>query len=238
MNDRAALPPVLLAHGWGGSFDATYGAAFWHDIFADAGLSVAGLDLPGHGRRPASHDAADYGDLAGAAEKDIRDDIEDAVGFSLGSKLLLELECRKPGRFRRLVLGGVGANVFAPERGVEAVADVLESGAVDDAPEPVKMMIRYAAPSRSDPLALAAVLRRAPNPQFTRERLARVKAKILFINGENDKGVAPVTELADCIPGCASMTLSKTGHIDLPDDPRFAEAAAAFLSENINAKQK
>ncbi len=221
---------VLLAHGWGGSFDATYSGAHWNEAFQAAGLAMAGIDLPGHGRSPASHDPEEYADLAGAADRTISNDIVDAVGFSLGSKLLLELECRTPGRFRRLVLGGVGANVFAPERGVEAVAEVLESGAVDDAPDMVKMMIRYAAPSRSDPLALAAVLRRPPNPAFTPERLSKIRAEILIINGSNDKGVVPVEELAQPIPGCKVMTLEGTGHIDLPDDPRFASAAAGFLS--------
>ena len=230
MTAAFASSPVLLAHGWGGSFDATFSGAHWRDAFGAVRREIAGIDLPGHGRAPASHDPQDYADLAGGAVRNIPDDIVDAVGFSLGAKLLLELECRRPGRFRRLVLGGVGANVFAPERGVEAVADALESGADDAAPEPVKMMIRYAAPSRSDPLALAALLRRPPNPHFTKERLAKIQAKILIINGSNDKGVQPVGDLSGAVPGCAVQTLEGTGHIDLPDDPRFATAAAAFLS--------
>jgi pimeloyl-ACP methyl ester carboxylesterase len=222
--------PVLLAHGWGGSFEATYAAAGWREACAAAGLEVVGIDLPGHGRALASRDPADYADLASEMARSIPESVRDAVGFSLGAKLLLELECREPGRFRRLVLGGVGANVFAPERGVEAVADVLESGGFDAASEPVKMMIRYSQVSGGDPLALAAVLRRPPNPQFTIERLASVKAKVLFINGSNDNGVTPVETLAGAVPGSGVITLEGTGHIDLPDNPLFARTAVVFLS--------
>ena len=37
----------------------------------------------------------------------------DAVGFSLGALTLLELACREPERFGRIVLAGIGQNVFA-----------------------------------------------------------------------------------------------------------------------------
>ncbi len=223
--------PVVLVHGWGGSFTAIYGDPEWRNTFAAAGLDIVAIDLPGHGSASASHNPLDYADLAGQMCRSIPDEVVDAVGFSLGSKLLLELECRKPGRFRRLVLGGVGANVFAPEPGLEQVADVLESGAIDNAPEQVKLMLRYAARSRSNPRALAAVCRRPPNPCFSQERLARIQASVLIVNGSEDTGIFPADKLAEAVPDSKVITLEETGHIDLTDNPHFVSAAAAFISE-------
>lgn len=231
MSKPAAAPPVVMAHGWGGSFAATFEPYGWRADLAAEGRAVIGLDLPGHGTgRPASHDPADYADLASGLAFALPEGPLDGVGFSLGSKLLLELECRSPGRFRRLVLGGVGGNVFAPERGVEAVAEVLESGAVESAPRPVQMMVRYSQASRSDPLAIAAVLRRPANPTHSPDRLKQVRAKVLLINGANDKGVAPIDQLSAHIPGCATLTLDGTAHIDLVENPAFKQAAIAFLT--------
>jgi pimeloyl-ACP methyl ester carboxylesterase len=224
--------PVLMAHGWGGSFEATFAPYGWREAFAAQGRDVIGIDLPGHGHaRPASHDPQSYSDLAGVLSERLPAGALDAVGFSLGSKLLLELECRLPGRFRRLVLGGVGANAFAPERGTEPVAAALESGEIENAPEPVKMMVRYAQLSGSDPRALAAVVRRPANPIHNAERLAHVAAQTLLINGAEDKGVAPVDALASVIPGSTSLLIPNVGHIDLPGHEEFRSAAIAFLTK-------
>ena len=231
MNATAA-PPVVLAHGWGGSFSAIFEPYGWREALEASGREVIGVDLPGHGRaRPASHDPADYGNLASGLAAKLPGGPLDGIGFSLGSKLLLELECRSPGRFRRLVLGGVGANVFAPERGVEAVAEVLEDGGIDSAPPPVQMMVRYAEASHSDPLALAAVLRRPANPVHTADRLKRIRASVLLVNGANDAGVAPADQLSVLIPDCTSLTLEDTGHIDLPENAAFRDGAIDFLTK-------
>jgi pimeloyl-ACP methyl ester carboxylesterase len=228
----SAAPPVVMAHGWGGSFSTIFEPYGWREALEVAGCKIVGVDLPGHGRaRPASHDPADYADLASGLAAELPEGPLDGIGFSLGSKLLLELECRSPGRFRRLVLGGVGANVFAPERGVEAVAEVLENGGIEAAAPPVQMMVRYAEASHSDPLALAAVLRRPANPVHTADRLKRVRASVLLVNGANDMGVAPADQLSALIPECRSITLSDTGHIDLPQNPTFRLAAVDFLTK-------
>ena len=232
MSDLAAAPPVVLAHGWGGSFASIFEPYGWREALEAEGREVIGIDLPGHGTaRPTSHDPADYADLASGLAAKLPDGPLDGIGFSLGSKLLLELECRSPGRFGRLVLGGVGANVFAPERGVEAVADALETGDAENAPPPVRMMVKYSEASRSDPLALAAVLRRPANPVHTADRLKQVRARILLVNGANDKGVAPVDDLTALIPGCLSVTLDDIGHIDLPESGAFRRAAVDFLTK-------
>ena len=44
--------PVLLVHGWGGSFEATWRRSGFTELLADAGRPVIGVDLLGHGEAP------------------------------------------------------------------------------------------------------------------------------------------------------------------------------------------
>ena len=86
----------------------------------------------------------------------------------------------------RLVLGGIGDNVFAPESIAEAAAHALERGATADTPPPVLAFLRTWEPERNDALAIAAVLRRPPNPTFTRSGLGRIAQPVLIVNGDAD----------------------------------------------------
>src|SRR5262245_34069874 len=98
----ADAPPIALVHGWGGSFNGTWGNTGWRDIFAKAGREVVAIDLPGHGPLPASHERSAYGDLASAVDDMLPGGALDIMGFSLGAKVALELACRRPDRFRRV----------------------------------------------------------------------------------------------------------------------------------------
>ena len=59
----ATSPPVVLVHGWGGSFAATWQRSGFTDLLADAGREVIGIDLLGHGTAPKPHDPEAYDDL-------------------------------------------------------------------------------------------------------------------------------------------------------------------------------
>jgi len=48
------------------------------------------IDLPGHGQKPASYDPADYADMASGLDAMLPPGVLDAVGFSLGGKVVLE----------------------------------------------------------------------------------------------------------------------------------------------------
>ena len=221
---------VALLHGWGGSFAATFVANGWLPELHAAGREVIGLDLPGHGAgRPASHDSADYADLATAIDARLPRGPLDIVGYSLGAKLALELASRAPHRFGRLVAGGVGDNLFAPEPSGEMVAAALENGTGPETPPLVRAVVDYARPSGSDPRALAAVLRRPPNPVASRERLGRIASDILVVNGTADRVARPDSALLASLPHAEHLELDGIGHFDLPAAATFRNAALAFL---------
>ena len=230
--DDRRQPPVVFLHGWGGTFASTWQANGFDVGLAGTGRAVVGADLPGHGPGSHSHDPADYADLASAVVCPLpEDEAVDGVGFSLGAKVLLEIACREPGRFRRLVLGGLGANVFAPERAGEAVAAVLEQGLGDDTPPAVRSLVEYGLAAGNDPLAIAACLRRPPNPVLTAERLAAVTCPVLLIAGDADTLAQPLAPLADALATVQIEALPGATHLGLPADRRFRHSAISFLQK-------
>lgn len=227
---------VALVHGWGGSYAATFRAAGWEEALRLAGLEPFGLDLPGHGPQGEPRDPAAYADLASGLEARLPPEIRDCIGFSLGTKLLLELESRRPGRFDRLVLGGIGDNLFAPEASGAALSAVLRGQADLEAASPgVRALTLYSRKSGADPLALAAILERPPNPQASEARLAKVKARILLVNGSEDAVALPDLRLRRALPAADYEALEGVGHVALTEDPRFLAAAVRFLAQGAKS---
>lgn len=221
---------IALIHGWGGSHAATFTADGWDDAVRAAGFEPVGIDLPGHGLRGGSHDPADYADLASALAAMLPDNLLGCIGFSLGTKLLLELEIRQPGQHGRLVLGGIGDNLFVPEAAGPAIAAALRGDGTEVVSPQVQALLDYSRKSGSDPLCLAAVLEREPNPRISAERLAGTRAPILLVNSVDDHVAMPDMHLRAALPHAQYLQLDGCDHIGLTSDRRFQKAAVDFMS--------
>ena len=103
---RGTGKPLLLVHGLGSSWRA------WRPILDDLGAerSVIAIDLPGHGATPAEQDSGTFEGLVGSVERYLAaNDLFgiDAVGSSLGARIVLELARRgKVGNVVALDPGG------------------------------------------------------------------------------------------------------------------------------------
>ena len=152
--------PVVLVHGWGGSFELTWQQTGFTELLRDSGREVIGIDLLGHGTAPKPHDPADYADLTTRVLDALPDEPVDAIGFSLGAMTLLRLASRQPQRFRKLVLAGIGRNVVEPdEEGAKKIIAAVE-GTGDEADTASMVFAQYAGSAGNDPKALLAVMRR------------------------------------------------------------------------------
>src|SRR5580700_8168194 len=112
----AALPPVVLHHGFVANADANWVATGVVAALTSTGRKVIAPDARGHGRSEKPHDPARYGedrmarDLAGLLDVVAAPQI-DLVGYSMGAIVSL-LFASTDERGRRLVIGGVGSGVI------------------------------------------------------------------------------------------------------------------------------
>lgn len=226
--------PVFLLHGFGTSAARTWGDNGWIDLLQDAGRTVIAPDLLGHGTSPKPHDPEAYNDLEAdvviALEKAVGDQPVDAIGFSLGARVLLTLAAENPARFGRIVLSGVGDNLFREGEDPEMLARAIERDTPPEHPWAAYFHQMAHAPG-NDPLALAAYLRRPHGPHGTRfadDALARIDNPVLVVIGDRDTA-GPGDPLVDRLPNARLVVLPKTDHFATPKNFAFIDAALDFL---------
>jgi pimeloyl-ACP methyl ester carboxylesterase len=223
--------PVVLVHGFATSAQRTWGDNGWLDLLADAGRDVIAPDLLGHGDAPKPHDPAAYDGLEERLLDELPDHPVDAIGFSLGARVLLFLAGEHPERFRRLVVAGVGANLFRDDD-PEVIARSLLGE--DTGANPVAQYFRGLASSpEADPEALVAYLRRPRHRPLLDDRLARIRLPVLVVLGERDFA-GPADPLLERLPDARLVTLAGVDHFATPKQFSFIDAALDFIGASLD----
>ncbi|MGA0878757.1 MAG: alpha/beta fold hydrolase [Ilumatobacteraceae bacterium] len=226
--------PVVLVHGWGGSYVSTWRASGFADLLEDAGRTVVGVDLLGHGTAPKPHDPEAYSDLTSRVLEAAPDSPCDFVGFSLGAMTVLQLAIDHPERVHRLILAGIGRNVLEAENDEahRRLVQALEGdSASDDDPSAgdniARLFVQYADQPGNDRAALTAVMKRRRAP-FAPDELARVTCPVLVVIGDHDFA-GPGEPLARALPNARLVTLRKVDHFATTENFGFFDAAFDFL---------
>ena len=218
--------PVALVHGLGGSAATTWQQNGWLDLITDAGRQALGIDLLGHGTAPKPHDPAAYADLHVRVLDELPPEPVDAIGFSLGARVLLECAITEPDRFARLVLTGVGNNLFEAGEHHTKIAEAIAGNA-----DPTDPFSRYftdlANDPEGDPDALRAMLK-SPMTKLTADRLAPVSMPVLVLLGDNDFA-GPADPLVDALPNASFVELRRCDHFATPRSMQCLEEALTFL---------
>lgn len=224
-----ALPKVVLIHGMASSFERNWRQPGWVDLLTDMGREVIPFDLLGHGTADKPHEPEAYADLAGPLLAAVAaDEPVDAVGFSLGAATLLEAASRRPQAFRRLVVAGVGANLFR-QGDAEAVAQAVVSGsAADDASPTAQAFARFGRSEDTDPEAVAACLRR-PAKGIPAEGWAAITMPVLVVLGDKDFA-GPADPLMERLGDATLVTLRNTDHFGTPENFTFIDKTLAFIN--------
>lgn len=227
LDDSDALP-VVMVHGWGGSFASTWVASGFSALLEDAGRPVIGVDLLGHGTAPKPLDDDSYKDLTPRILEALPDGQCDAVGFSLGAMTLLRLMISHPAKLRRVVLAGIGRNVLEPpdpQQTAKIVGAIEGRGAADDVMS--GLFAQYAHQPGNDPAALAKVMK-ADRPRPTDDELRSIESSTLIVIGDKDFA-GPGEPLAERIPGSTLVTLRGVDHFATTENFGFFDAALEFL---------
>lgn len=219
--------PIVLLHGLATSAARTWGETGWLDLLGDTGREVIAIDLPGHGQAAKPHEPEAFADLEAGVLAQFPDEPVDAIGFSLGARVLLTIASEHPERFHRLVVAGVGRNLF--ERDVErgkAIAAAIGGEADPENPEARHFHALADAPD-IDRASLVALLA-SPRPELTAEALGNVTCPTLVVLGDRDFA-GPADPLIDALPDATLVTLRNVDHFATPKNFAFIDAGLEFL---------
>jgi len=216
---------VLLVHGFATSAERTWREPGWVDLITEAGRPVIAPDLLGHGDAPKPHDPGDYADIEGLVLAELPPEPVDAIGYSMGARLVLTLAARHPERFRRIVVAGIGSNTFRASGG-DAVANAV-AGDYDPDNRVLAHFHELATTPGNDSAALEAFMRRDA-PGLSPEDLARVSCPVLVVLGDQDF-TWPADDLVAALPDARFLPLHKVDHFGTPKDFTFIDEALAFI---------
>ncbi len=219
--------PVVLVHGWGGSFAATWQRSGFTELLRDAGRDVIGVDLLGHGTAPKPHDPAAYADLGTRVLDALPAQPVDAIGFSLGGLTLLRLAAEHPQRFAHIVVAGVGRNAMEVDEAANSRVLAAVEGTAPDDDTLARVFAQYAAQDGNDPQALAAVLRSGRGP-LTPAELARVTCPVLVTIGDRDFA-GPADGLVAALPHATLKVLRNLDHFATTEAFSFIDASLEFI---------
>jgi pimeloyl-ACP methyl ester carboxylesterase len=222
---------IFLAHGFASSSKVSWEYNGWLELLSEAGREVIAPDLLGHGEAAKPHDPAAYAGLEELAFAELAGVEEvDAIGFSMGARTALLIEVSHPGTFGRIVVGGLGNNLFTPED-PEPVALALE-GLVEPTDPLVRAFVSASSAPPNDPLALAACLRGGTRNVVPAD-LATVSCPVLVAAGSKDVLVQPLEPLAAALEGSDLMIIPGVDHLGTMKDYRFMEAAFRYLGIEV-----
>ena len=153
------------------------------------------------------------------------DEPVDAIGFSLGARVLLTIASDHPERFSRLVLTGVGANLLRTRGQRPHPAGDRGRGR---SRQPGRAVLRRARPAPRGRPRGAGRLPALAAPALTPERLAAVDLPVLVVLGDKDFA-GPGEPLVEALPQAELVTLRNVDHFATPKDFGCIDAALDFL---------
>lgn len=220
-------PPIVLVHGLATSSARTWGETGWLDLLADAGRETVPVDLPGHGTTPGWTEPEAYAGLEDWLADRLPDEPVAAVGFSLGARLLLSVAAAHPERFDRLVVAGVGNNLFEVDADrARRIAAAIDG--VEDPADPEARHFHALAESPDVDRASLSALLRSPRRPLDATVLGAIECPVLVVLGDRDFA-GPADPLLAALPRAELVTLRNTDHFATPKNFDFLDAALAFL---------
>ena len=219
--------PVLLLHGFTGSVESTWAPTGIIELLTDAGREVIAWDLPGHGSAEKHHDPAAYADMEKELAARLPDGPVDGVGFSMGARTLLCMAAIAPDKFGKLVVSGVGRNLFErDEEQAERIAKGVQ-GEADDDDVHAQTFARYAAEPDQDGVALAAFMRRKHHPLGENE-FAQITHPVRVVLGTEDFA-GPADPLLNALTDATYTELRGCDHFATPKNFGFIDAVLEHL---------
>lgn len=231
VNGPAQGRPIVLVHGFASDYRLNWVGSRWQETLTGAGFKVIGVDCRGHGHSDKPHDEAAYsvdlmaGDVIGVLD-DLGIDESAYLGYSMGSRIGLEVILDNPRRVTRAVLGGIGS--AGALQHAEQIALAFRTG--EPTADPIAQTFYKFASARpsNDMQALAACivgLKADAHP----DRLAKIRTPILIVAGDRDDIARGAPELVELIASARLYIIKGRDHMSAVPAREFKQAAIDFL---------
>ncbi|MBT2500910.1 alpha/beta hydrolase [Agromyces sp. ISL-38] len=225
----AALPPVLLVHGFASDAAVTWDGTGWVQALREAGRAVITLDLRGHGESDKPVQADSYApELLGADLLAVVDsagaDQVDLIGYSMGNRVVSAFASLAPERVRRVVIGGAGPHELFASWDLEDARAVLRHDEPSRNPL-IDQLLRPAIAAGADREALLACIEGVQGAPLS------IPGDIptLFVAGEKDPVPEGARELA--LDWDADyVSIPGRDHVSTLTARAFKDAAIEFLA--------
>lgn len=236
--------PVVLVHGLGSDAQVNWVRSGWVRALRAAGRPLVALDLRGHGGSGAPVDPTAYrlaamvGDLTAALTATVAaGGLVDGIGYSLGSRVLLEYvgavgavgAAATPVRVRRLVLGGSAGQPLLQGLDPDAVDRAVGGGPLPADAESARIARTIAALPTNDERALATLVRGLHTDPDAVRRAPDPAVPTLVGVGTDDPLHAAAGAWAGALPGGSFVSLPGRNHVTAVPSGIFRSAAMRFL---------
>lgn len=225
---------MVLVHGFSSNRVEGWKRMGWYEALERKGIRCVALDNRGHGESGKPHDPASYDRAAMARDVlALMDHLGlervNLMGYSMGARLALAAALEAPGRFRHLILGGVGAKMLEPPTNDGGMAEAMAADDPASINDPMLRSFRHFADEQGeDRLALAACSRGASVP-VDRAMLAGLSVPTLIVAGARDSLAGDPQALAAAIRGAKAVTLPGCDHFSAIPHALYKASVFDFL---------
>ena len=226
-------PPVLLVHGLGSDAHINWTQAGWVRTLRPSGRALIAPDLRGHGRSGHPVDPARY--TVDGMVDDLRTVLTaadvtefDAIGYSLGARLLMTLAAQGSAP-RRLVIGGSAGQPQLQGLDLDGIDVVVAGGPLPADPESARVARVATALPTSDHRALAALVRGLAMDPATGRPSPPPTMPTLVAVGDHDQLHDAARAWAARLPAATFLTIPGRTHVSAVPSGKFRAAAAEFL---------
>jgi len=234
-------PDLVLIHGFASNMEDNWKSSNWVKELKDY-YRIILIDNRGHGKSDKPKNADDYGIKMVEDVIKLMDhlSIEKAniFGYSMGSRITLNLVIRYPDRIICAILGGFGLPGTDMTSRYKPIVDALLAESLNQIKNPIAREFRkFADSSGADLEALAAVMTNyVENPEimFTAKKnkkiLRKIRVPVLTVVGSNDILIENKTLIADTIPNACHIQIQGRDHLTTVPDPKFKIFVKAYLN--------
>ncbi len=238
-------PDLFMIHGFASNIDNNWKQTNWIKTLKDENRLIL-IDCRGHGKSDKPTDSSQYGIKMMEDIIKLMDHLSikkaNVFGYSMGSRLTMNLLTLEPKRVNCAILGGFvipSTNTKQTTSTYKSVVSALKAESLDQVTDLIGREFRKFVESTGGNLnALAAVMEnyvQQPEVMFTtgsriKKALRKISVPVMTVVGSNDFLPGDKAMIAKLVPNACHFQIQGRDHLTVVPDPKFHMVVKAFLN--------